>query len=119
MIRTLRTLLLFFFFFFNDTATTEIYTLSLHDALPIYSRNVHQVWPVPAEGVELDTVARIAARIRAGAVRLEKRGGVRRRIHGYPGAGPVRGDVAGGAEGGLPRPSRPDGSLQGLAGFVG
>ena len=24
-------------FFFNDTATTEIYTLSLHDALPIYS----------------------------------------------------------------------------------
>src|SRR3712207_7502410 len=28
--------LYFFFFFFNDTATTEIYTLSLHDALPIY-----------------------------------------------------------------------------------
>src|SRR5215213_11421988 len=28
----------FFFFFFNDTATTEIYTLSLHDALPIRSR---------------------------------------------------------------------------------
>src|SRR2546430_9584177 len=27
-----------FFFFFNDTATTEIYTLSLHDALPICSR---------------------------------------------------------------------------------
>src|SRR3989442_11490248 len=26
----------FLFFFFNDTATTEIYTLSLHDALPIY-----------------------------------------------------------------------------------
>src|SRR3989442_12068553 len=26
------------FFFFNDTATTEIYTLSLHDALPIYNR---------------------------------------------------------------------------------
>src|SRR2546427_3693784 len=26
------------FFFFNDTATTEIYTLSLHDALPIYLR---------------------------------------------------------------------------------
>src|SRR5256885_7002062 len=25
----------FYFFFFNDTATTEIYTLSLHDALPI------------------------------------------------------------------------------------
>src|SRR6266496_3824183 len=28
----------FFFFFFNDTATTEIYTLSLHDALPIFDR---------------------------------------------------------------------------------
>src|SRR5258707_9695327 len=27
-----------FFFFFNDTATTEIYTLSLHDALPIFRR---------------------------------------------------------------------------------
>src|SRR5579864_9630379 len=27
----------FFFFFFNDTATTEIYTLSLHDALPIWT----------------------------------------------------------------------------------
>src|SRR3712207_9158317 len=31
------------FFFFNDTATTEIYTLSLHDALPI--------WPVEAGDV--------------------------------------------------------------------
>ena len=29
---------MFFFFFFNDTATTEIYTLSLHDALPIFSK---------------------------------------------------------------------------------
>src|SRR3712207_8291519 len=29
-----------FFFFFNDTATTEIYTLSLHDALPI-----SEAWP--------------------------------------------------------------------------
>src|SRR2546430_7751433 len=32
----MRFISLFFFFFFNDTATTEIYTLSLHDALPIY-----------------------------------------------------------------------------------
>src|SRR5258707_10577387 len=30
----------FFFFFFNDTATTEIYTLSLHDALPIFLAHV-------------------------------------------------------------------------------
>src|SRR3712207_7924705 len=35
------------FFFFNDTATTEIYTLSLHDALPIY-----QLRRVPERGVE-------------------------------------------------------------------
>src|SRR5256885_5367319 len=33
-----------FFFFFNDTATTEIYTLSLHDALPI-SRREHRRHP--------------------------------------------------------------------------
>src|SRR5256885_9575422 len=33
-----------FFFFFNDTATTEIYTLSLHDALPIYPCTS---WPAP------------------------------------------------------------------------
>src|SRR6266496_1904432 len=37
---------LFFFFFFNDTATTEIYTLSLHDALPISP--VHTSSPAPA-----------------------------------------------------------------------
>src|SRR2546430_5961583 len=37
---------LIFFFFFNDTATTEIYTLSLHDALPI-SKNT----PVPKRDV--------------------------------------------------------------------
>src|SRR2546426_7756131 len=42
-----RTLLLILFFFFNDTATTEIYTLSLHDALPIsqFSRS-----PFSADG---------------------------------------------------------------------
>src|SRR5690554_8077278 len=33
---SLSLLLFIFFFFFNDTATTEIYTLSLHDALPIF-----------------------------------------------------------------------------------
>src|SRR2546430_12537483 len=37
------------FFFFNDTATTEIYTLSLHDALPISGENATEVtaflWP--------------------------------------------------------------------------
>src|SRR5256885_12568326 len=34
--------LIFFFFFFNDTATTEIYTLSLHDALPIWSSGLNR-----------------------------------------------------------------------------
>src|SRR3989442_8626744 len=33
---------IFFFFFFNDTATTEIYTLSLHDALPISIRRKYR-----------------------------------------------------------------------------
>src|SRR2546430_3598813 len=37
------------FFFFNDTATTEIYTLSLHDALPIFPRPPPGV-PVRIEG---------------------------------------------------------------------
>src|SRR5260370_3377876 len=36
-------------FFFNDTATTEIYTLSLHDALPIYVR-----LPFPVRAVRID-----------------------------------------------------------------
>src|SRR5690554_7123691 len=36
-----------FFFFFNDTATTEIYTLSLHDALPILPGS-RAVWPIAA-----------------------------------------------------------------------
>src|SRR5471032_2701476 len=35
-----------FFFFFNDTATTEIYTLSLHDALPISAGRAHRL-PIP------------------------------------------------------------------------
>src|SRR5258708_39998758 len=39
-IRTRRTFTLVSLFFFNDTATTEIYTLSLHDALPISFANL-------------------------------------------------------------------------------
>src|SRR6266581_7193288 len=40
-------LLFFSFFFFNDTATTEIYTLSLHDALPIWEAGQpHRIAPV-------------------------------------------------------------------------
>src|SRR6266436_9488284 len=40
----------FLFFFFNDTATTEIYTLSLHDALPIY-RSATRPTPPPVAAV--------------------------------------------------------------------
>src|SRR5256885_16011192 len=44
--------LFFFFFFFNDTATTEIYTLSLHDALPI-SHVLDTATGKPASGVQV------------------------------------------------------------------
>src|SRR6266513_1882725 len=49
-----------FFFFFNDTATTEIYTLSLHDALPIgaspvstYTRDAYNWQAVQAGGASI------------------------------------------------------------------
>src|SRR2546430_5817552 len=49
---TVLCMLLSFFFFFNDTATTEIYTLSLHDALPIppprsACPRAHRSWSYP------------------------------------------------------------------------
>src|SRR2546429_2322930 len=47
---------IFFFFFFNDTATTEIYTLSLHDALPIYGAA-----PVPAAPAPVSTATLVMA----------------------------------------------------------
>src|SRR5689334_24190614 len=50
----------FMCFFFNDTATTEIYTLSLHDALPIYLGQVDQrieLDPAPGER-DVDRVRR-------------------------------------------------------------
>src|SRR3712207_7706392 len=37
----------FVLFFFNDTATTEIYTLSLHDALPIWASSVRRTITLP------------------------------------------------------------------------
>src|SRR5256885_15324455 len=52
-------LTLFFLFFFNDTATTEIYTLSLHDALPISppSRDTVRVSQAPPPAVPTDTTS--------------------------------------------------------------
>src|SRR2546427_6521451 len=58
-----------FFFFFNDTATTEIYTLSLHDALPIcvqlFQRSRQGALPTPAALAMLDDVRTSVARIDA------------------------------------------------------
>src|SRR5947207_13888026 len=49
---TLSSCSVFFSFFFNDTATTEIYTLSLHDALPIFLEvGDAGVAPLPLDGV--------------------------------------------------------------------
>src|SRR6476620_12176123 len=47
----------FFIFFFNDTATTEIYTLSLHDALPISGRPA-PAWPESRSPVPATSTAR-------------------------------------------------------------
>src|SRR2546429_4908457 len=52
------------FFFFNDTATTEIYTLSLHDALPISDR-------VPRPGLHPHPGGRTTLRGRRGHVRRD------------------------------------------------
>src|SRR5258707_7137364 len=49
-----------FFFFFNDTATTEIYTLSLHDALPILGM-VGQIYVRPRQNRVPSTVTLNAA----------------------------------------------------------
>src|SRR2546430_16182465 len=63
-----------FFFFFNDTATTEIYTLSLHDALPI---------SMPEGRVARDPVAREMVREPA-EPGLEERG-----VHDRPASRPL------------------------------
>src|SRR2546422_8945893 len=46
----------FFFFFFNDTATTEIYTLSLHDALPISFDTGNSAGRTAARGKRLEVL---------------------------------------------------------------
>src|SRR5258706_13576466 len=63
----------FFFFFFNDTATTEIYTLSLHDALPIFWTTVF--WtadPSPAFSAETSCSAAICRAGKAIPMRSEE-----------------------------------------------
>src|SRR3989475_9238300 len=115
---------LFSFFFFNDTATTEIYTLSLHDALPIYLARLARdaprtaalrVEPPPKaletrlrqsldpEGNVLDGASRDVARARQ-AVREARERLIRRldAILGGLDAGERAPDAAGAARGGGP-----------------
>src|SRR5215211_7393098 len=89
-----------YFFFFNDTATTEIYTLSLHDALPICDRRSdgrHGSW---AQGH-----ADLGDRIRRRNPRLGERG--RRLRRHRPDAGNVQAPQAGALGQGRRRPRRP------------
>src|SRR5260221_14171169 len=73
----------FFFFFFNDTATTEIYTLSLHDALPISDDAGAGARPARGGGPRCaDRRARVRGAVRGaedrahlGARRRRRRGG--------------------------------------------
>src|SRR6266436_10000517 len=73
-------LLMSFFFFFNDTATTEIYTLSLHDALPICGLRATVPRSRSGGGTGCDG-ARAAARIQAGARSEEHTSELQSRLH--------------------------------------
>src|SRR3712207_9126528 len=63
----------FYFFFFNDTATTEIYTLSLHDALPISGRHPEEYADAPAQPVGLPVPPHPACRQDGGRSRPGRR----------------------------------------------
>src|SRR2546422_8478862 len=60
-----------FFFFFNDTATTEIYTLSLHDALPISRGETPRRRLVSAKGDENELLRSVALQ-NANSIRSEE-----------------------------------------------
>ena len=59
------------FFFFNDTATTEIYTLSLHDALPIYTKYVPKSY---REQGEIDEIRALLKRVERRSAALAESG---------------------------------------------
>src|SRR2546429_4279121 len=65
----IRHITLSFFFFFNDTATTEIYTLSLHDALPISSGPIP---PNPAELLGSEQMRKLIAVLSGSFTRSEE-----------------------------------------------
>src|SRR5256885_10054208 len=56
-----------FFFFFNDTATTEIYTLSLHDALPISAQASRLCYPARSAAHRVSMLRFLASRATATA----------------------------------------------------
>src|SRR5688572_31106759 len=65
----------FFFFFFNDTATTEIYTLSLHDALPILGLGLRDPAVLHVAALLADDALDLAVRValeRSAATRSEE-----------------------------------------------
>src|SRR5436309_13680202 len=67
-----------FFFFFNDTATTEIYTLSLHDALPIYRprrpgfrcTRIPPLSPPPRRNLRARSIDRKSTRLNSSHVKI-------------------------------------------------
>src|SRR3712207_7974082 len=64
---------IYIFFFFNDTATTEIYTLSLHDALPISQYSFTREW-CKWQTHRLQTAAYVSSNLTSRIFRLGARG---------------------------------------------
>src|SRR2546422_3094422 len=69
-------LIIRFFFFFNDTATTEIYTLSLHDALPIYEA-------LHFTGLSVEIIANMGAYLSNFAPEIDRKSTRLNSSHGY------------------------------------
>src|SRR6266849_936763 len=86
------------FFFFNDTATTELYTLSLHDALPIYPHMNH----IGGDGFWLlrERSGRVRALMAAGRAGADARRELYREHEAMPARGPLAALTVPGAVGG-------------------
>src|SRR5258708_25173638 len=69
------------FFFFNDTATTEIYTLSLHDALPIYPDVIAELRHTPGYKKVKYSARRMVSRFMEPALAGDKRVTIRSEEH--------------------------------------
>src|SRR3989442_10922539 len=99
----------FFFFFFNDTATTEIYTLSLHDALPIFHRghansrprssaarsawDRRDIWSAPARDRKSTRLNSSHVRISYAVFCLKKKKNMHKNLCGSEGVANERHDV--------------------------